>query len=141
MYARIIRRKGTSSFVRKANLCATPLRQSCPLATKEKKPCRIASAEADDAHLQGPHTPDPDLELALNTLHIFKLNAFPPASSRRLPPEEKQFLRHTNGIAAHFIASNIAAQACQCQTTNDRLVRLACSVTPCVVMIETAGDK
>lgn len=49
---------------------------------------RRPSAQADDAHLQGPHSADPDFELAFHAVDVFELNAFPPTPACRFAPEE-----------------------------------------------------
>lgn len=94
------------------------------------------STESNHAHLQRPHSADPDLELALDAFDIVQLDTLPPASSSGFPPEEEQLLRHADGVVAHFVASNVAAQPSEGQTADDGLVRLASSVTPLVVVVE-----
>lgn len=69
----------------------------------------VSSSQPNHAHFQRPHSSDPDFELAFNTLHVVKLNALPPASPRRLTPEQKQLLRHTNRVVTHLVAANVAA--------------------------------
>lgn len=96
-----------------------------------------SSTESNHAHLQRPHPADPDFKLALNTFDVVQLDALPPASSGGLPPEEEKLLRHADSIAAHFVASNVAAQPSKCQTADDGLVRFASSVAPLVVVVET----
>lgn len=45
-------------------------------------------------------------------------------------------MRHADGVVAHFVASNVAAQPSEGQTADDGLVRLASSVAPLVVVVE-----
>ncbi|KAG7145985.1 hypothetical protein HYQ46_005233 [Verticillium longisporum] len=88
------------------------------------------SPKANNTHFQGPDTPDPHLELSLDTLNILKLNAFPPAPPGRFPPEKEEFLSHTNRVAAHLTASDVTTQACQSKAAYHRLVGLSRPVTP-----------
>lgn len=99
------------------------------------------STESNHAHLQCPHSADPDFKLALDAFDIVQLNTLPPASSSGFPPEEEQLLRHADGIAAHFVASNVAAQPSEGQTADDGLVRLTSSVAPLVVVVETTAKQ
>jgi len=49
-------------------------------------------------HLKRPDSPDPDLELSLNAFDIVQINAFPPAASGWLPPEEQKLLSHAYSV-------------------------------------------
>lgn len=49
-------------------------------------------------HFERPDSSDPDLQFALDALDIGELDALPPASPRRFPPEEQQLLRHADGV-------------------------------------------
>lgn len=97
-----------------------------------------ASPEADDAHLQRPHPPDPHLELALDALDALQLDALPPAATGRLAPKQKQLLGHTHGVATHLVAPDVTTQTGQCQAADHGLVRLASAVAPVVVVVEAA---
>lgn len=96
------------------------------------------STESNHAHLQRPHSPNPYLELALDTLDILQLDALPPAPSGWFSPEQEQLLCHANGIVAHFVAPNVAAQPSQSETADDGLVRFACSVTPAIIVVKAS---
>ena len=101
---------------------------------------RPALAQSNDTHLQRPYSPDPYLELALDSFDMVQLNPLPPASPRRFSPEQKKLLRHAHGTRAHVVASDVAAQAGQGQAADDGLVWFSSSVTPSVVMVEPAGS-
>ena len=49
-------------------------------------------------HLEGPHSSDPDFQLAFNTFDALQVDAFPPAPPGWLPPEEQQLLCHADGV-------------------------------------------
>lgn len=38
-------------------------------------------------HFEGPDPPNPDLDLALNTLNLVEVHTLPPAAASRLSPE------------------------------------------------------
>jgi hypothetical protein len=119
---------------KKANeslLSTNSLQRSCFM-------CTTPSTKSNNTHLQRPHSPNPYLELALDTLDVFQLNALPPAPPGRFSPEEEQLLSHANSVVAHFVAANVAAQPSQCKTANDGLVRFACSVTPAIIVVEAS---
>lgn len=109
---------------------------SFPFFFKKKK--SSPSAESNHAHLQRPHAPDPHLELALDALNIVQLDALPPAAPGGFPPEQEQLLRHADGVAAHFVAADVAAQPRQGQAADDGLVGLAGAVAPAIVVVEAA---
>jgi hypothetical protein len=93
--------------------------------------------EGQTYHLQSPHPPDPHFQPALDTSYVLELNPFPPASPRRFPPEEKQFLRHAEGVAVReIVALDVGAQASQRETAYDSFVGLAGAVAPLVVVVE-----
>lgn len=98
--------------------------------------------QPNDAHLQRPYPADPHLELPLDTFDALQLDAFPPATPCRFTPEEEQLLRHTDRVTvadtADLVAADVAAQPCQCEAANDRLVRLSGAVAPFVVVVEAA---
>jgi hypothetical protein len=88
-------------------------------------------------HFERPYPPYPHLQLALNAADIVKLNAFPPAATGGLPPEEEQLLRHPDSVAvSEIVAFDIRPQTGQRDTADDGLVRLAGAVTPLVIVIE-----
>lgn len=61
-------------------------------------------------HFERPDSPDPDLELAFNTLDIIELNSLPPAPPSRFPPEQEQLLGHADGVAVSKVVSfNVGA--------------------------------
>lgn len=60
-----------------------------------------------DYHFQGPDASDPDLEGPLDTLDVFKVDAFPPASPGRFPPKQKELLGHANG--GGILRTNVSA--------------------------------
>lgn len=98
------------------------------------------SAQPYHTHLERPHPADPDLELvAFQPLDIIQLDTLPPAPAGRLPPEEKQLLRHTHRAAAHLVAADIRPQPRQRQAADNSLVWLAGPVTPSVIMVEATG--
>lgn len=65
--------------------------------------------KSNHAHLKRPHSANPHLELAFDAFNIVQLDTLPPAASSGFSPEEEQLLRHSDGIAAHFVASNVTA--------------------------------
>jgi len=108
---------------------------------EERKPTSSSAlAQPNNAHLQSPHSPNPNLELLAlwEPLDIVELDAFPPASTRRLAPEEQQLLGHPHRIAAHVVAPDVRPQPRQRQAANDRLVGLSGTMSPSVVVIEAA---
>ena len=50
-------------------------------------------------HLQGPDPPDPDFQGSLDALDVLEVDAFPPASTSWLSPEQKKLLRHADRVA------------------------------------------
>jgi hypothetical protein len=97
------------------------------------------SVEVEAYHLQRPDPSYPHLELALDASDVIKLNTFPPASASRFPPEEKELLGHTDGIAiGKVVALDIGPQACKRNTADNSLVGLASTVTPSIVVVEAA---
>lgn len=90
-------------------------------------------------HLQRPHASDPDLELALHALHVPEIHALPPAAPRRLPPEQEELLRHTDGVGVGGVAApGVGAETGEGDGADDGFVRLAGPVTPAVVVVEAA---
>lgn len=88
-------------------------------------------------HLQSPHPPNPHFQPALDTSYVLELDPLPPTPPRRFPPEEKQLLRHAEGVAVReVVALDVGAQASQRETAYDGLVRLAGAVAPLVVVVE-----
>lgn len=83
----------------------------------------------------------------MHAFDIVKLNAFPPASSGRLAPEEEKLLRHANGVAiccaaaATTFAANICPKSCQRYGAYDSFVWFRCTMAPGVCMIETTACK
>lgn len=92
-------------------------------------------------HFECPHPTDPDLDLALNTVHILKLDALPPASPGWLSPEQKELLRHSNCIVVGGVSFGIGSEFSQRKAADDRLVRFRCTMTPSVVTIESAAKS
>ena len=93
----------------------------------------------DTYHLQCPDSPDPHLEFTFNTPDIVELYTLPPASSSRFPPEEEELLRHTYRVAVgQVVTFDVSSQACQCNATDDSLVRFSSSVSPLIIMVEAA---
>ena len=82
-----------------------------PMLTYHPTRAVVPSAQSYDAHFQGPHAPDPHLELSLHAIDIIKLDPLPPTSSRWFPPEQKKLLRHPHCAAAHLIPANVAPKA------------------------------
>jgi hypothetical protein len=90
-------------------------------------------------HLKRPDPSYPHLELAFYAPDIVKLNAFPPASTSRFPPEEQELLSHTDGIAVgKVVALDVGPEACKSNTADHSLVGLSSAVTPVVVVVEAA---
>lgn len=87
-------------------------------------------------HLEGPNSADPDLECAVDTFNIIKVNAFPPAAASRLAPEQKELLSHADSVGVG-VATDIGTQTSKGDTADDSLVRLASTVTPGIVVVET----
>ncbi|KAK5188483.1 hypothetical protein LTR16_008293 [Cryomyces antarcticus] len=77
---------------------------------------------------------------SIYALDIVQLYALPPTSPSRLPPEEQQLLRHTDGVRCEVVAFDVGPQPGQRDATDDGFVRLACSVAPTVVMVEAAAE-
>lgn len=92
-------------------------------------------------HLQSPHTPNPDFDLAFNTLHIVQLNTFPPAAASRLAPEQQKFLGHANSIVVGQVAPNISAEFGQGKTANNCLVGLCGTVAPLIFAIKSTASQ
>lgn len=89
-------------------------------------------------HLKRPYPSYPDLELALYTPDIVKLDAFPPASPGRFPPEQQQFLGHTDSVAVgEIVALDVGPEACKGNTADDGLVGFSSAMAPVIVVIET----
>lgn len=117
-----------------------------PLNKKENERYIVAdfydagvSAQANNTHLEGPHSSNPHLKRSIDSLDILQVDAFPPAPPRRLAPEEKELLGHANGVVVHVVAADIAAQSSQGKTAHDRFVGLTGTMTPAVVMIEATA--
>lgn len=73
----------------------------------------------------------------MHTPDVVKLDAFPPASTGRFPPEEQELLSHTNGIAvSKVVAFDVSPEACKSNTANHRLIGLAGAVAPMIVVVE-----
>lgn len=90
-------------------------------------------------HLQRPHPSDPHLQLALNPPDIVELDAFPPASASRFPPEEQQLLGHSDSVTiGKIVALDVGPKTCERDAADDCLVRLTSAVTPLIVVIEAA---
>ena len=108
--------------------------------------CTIRVA-GNSHHLQCPNTPNPNLQLSFHTLDIIQFDAFPPASPRRFPPEEKELLCHTDssGIAIREITVGttgtrgplIGPQPGECDRADDSFVGFAGTVAPAVVVVES----
>lgn len=93
-------------------------------------------------HLQSPHPPNPHFQPAIDPIDIVQLDPFPPASPRRFPPEQEQFLRHAEGVAVgEVVALDVGAQAGQRETADDGFVGLAGAVAPLVVVVEAPGSR
>jgi DNA topoisomerase VI subunit B len=89
-------------------------------------------------HLESPNPPDPDFQLALNAPDILQLDTFPPASTCRLPPEQKELLRHPHGIAISKVVSfDVCAKTCESNTADNSLVGLPGAMTPFIVVVES----
>ena len=58
-------------------------------------------------HFKSPHSSNPHLQSTFNTFDVIKLNTFPPTSSCRFSPKEKQLLRHADGIVIVYVAFDI----------------------------------
>lgn len=99
-----------------------------------------ASQERKTYHFECPDTANPNLELALYAIDIIKFDAFPPASSCRLSPEEEKLLRHSHHIGVgDFITLDIGAETSKSDAANDSLVRFIGSVAPTVVVVEASA--
>lgn len=67
-------------------------------------------SSTDTYHLECPDPSNPDLEFALYSFDVLKLDALPPASTSWLPPKEQQLLRHANCTVVGYIAPDISSQ-------------------------------
>lgn len=92
-------------------------------------------------HFECPHPTDPNLDLALSTIHILKFDALPPASPGWLSPEQKELLRHSNCIVVGCVSFCICSEFSQCKAADDCLVRFRRTMTPPVVTIESAAKS
>lgn len=96
-------------------------------------------AQSNDAHLKRPHSPNPHLKWSFHTFDILEMDAFPPTSTRRFPPEKEKLLCHADCIVVAGLGSaNIGPEARQCQTADDSFIRLASTMAPAVVVVEAA---
>src|SRR3954452_7699945 len=89
-------------------------------------------------HFQSPYTSDPDLDLSFGALHIIELNALPPASPSRLPPEQKKLLGHTNCIVVGQVSADVGAELGKGETADNCFVGLRGSVAPLVLTVESS---
>lgn len=88
-------------------------------------------------HFQSPDPSDPHLELALHSSDVVELDTFPPASAGGFPPEQKQFLGHTDSVAVcEVVTFDVGPQTRKSDTTNDSLVRLSGTVAPVIIVVE-----
>lgn len=99
------------------------------------------SAQADDTHLQRPHSSYPDLQLSFHAFYVFQFYSLPPTSSRRFSPEEQKLLSHTYSIGTHLVTTDIGSEASQSETAYDSFVWFSCSMAPVIIMIETSVTK
>lgn len=98
----------------------------------------MPSPQSNNTHLQRPHPSNPHLELALHALHVVELDTFPPAATGWLAPEKKQLLRHADGITAHIVPADVAAEAGEGKTADDGFVGFAGAVAPVVFAVKAS---
>ena len=92
-------------------------------------------------HFESPDPPNPDLDLALNTLKPVEVHTLPPAAASRLSPEQQELLSHADSIVVGKITTNVGAKLGQSQTADHRLVRLWGSVSPVIIAVESTGQN
>lgn len=98
----------------------------------------VRLAQSDHAHLKRPHSPDPHLQWSFHAFDILEVDALPPTSTRRFPPEEKELLCHADRVAVAGVSTaDIGSEACECQTADDSFIGLSGAMTPAVVVVET----
>lgn len=94
--------------------------------------------QPNDAHLERPHPSDPHFERPVYPFDVVQLDAFPPATTSGLSPEEEKFLCHAYGVTAHLIAADVAAKPGEGQAADYRFVGFTGAMTPAVIVIEAA---
>ena len=90
-------------------------------------------------HFESPDPSYPDLDFALHTFHIVKLNTLPPAPAGRLSPKEQQLLGHTDHIVVRHVTLDVRSKTCEGQTADDGLVRLSCAVAPSIIVVKSSA--
>lgn len=98
------------------------------------------SRKSKSYHFKRPDPPNPHLKFTFHSLDVVQLNALPPTSSRWFPPEQEEFLGHSNGITVcKVVAFDVGTQPCECDTANDRFIWFSSSMTPPIIVIKPAG--